>query len=368
MRGKGAKSAPCSGPAGGARPVASRTLPDPTPVEPVTDDERWMDVAVAAAAGARRTAHPNPWVGCAIVAGGELVGRGATRPVGEAHAEVVALQGARERARGATAYVTLEPCAHHGRTPPCADALVAAGLARVVVALADPDARVAGEGIAALRAAGIRVDVGCRADVVAEQLAPYLHHRRTGRPQVLCKLAATLDGRTAAPDGTSRWITGPEARADVHRLRAEADVIVVGAGTVRADDPALTVRHVEGPDPQRVVLGRAPVGAAVHPCREWDGDAADLLDELGAEGHLQVLLEGGARVAGEWHRRGLVDRYALYLAPALLGGDDAPGLFAGPGAATIADAWRGRILDVTRLGADLRLDLAPSGTAPDPAP
>ena len=192
--------------------------------------------------------------------------------------------------------MTLEPCSHHGRTGPCADALIAAGVARVVVAVADPDPQVAGAGLARLEAAGVAVEVGCRADEVADQLAPYLHHRRTGRPLVVLKLAATLDGRTAAADGTSQWITGVEARTDAHRLRAESQAVVVGAGTVAADDPTLTTRLVDGPDPTRVVLGRAPAGAAVHPCTEWtrdDGDLGALLDRLGADGVLQVLVEGG---------------------------------------------------------------------------
>jgi len=328
-------------------------------LRPVHDpaDERWMRAAVDAAAGVRATAHPNPWVGCAIVAGDRLVGLGATRPPGQAHAEVVALEAAGEAARGATAYVTLEPCSHHGRTGPCADALVAAGVGRVVVALTDPDPRVSGEGIGRLRAAGIDVTVGPGAALVEEQLEPYLHHRRTGRPFVVLKLASTLDGRTAAPDGSSRWITGEEARADAHRLRAESDAVLVGAGTVRADDPELTVRHVEGPDPLRVVLGRAPEGANVHPCLELGGDLGDVLDTLGAKGVLQVLVEGGPTVAGAFHRAGLVDRYVVYLAPVLLGGDDARPLLAGPAAATIADAWRGRITAVERLGADLKLTL-----------
>jgi len=312
----------------------------------------------------RATAHPNPWVGCAIVAGDELVATGATQPPGSAHAEVDALRHAGDRARGATAYVTLEPCSHHGRTGPCADALVDAGVSRVVVALADPDPRVSGQGIARLRDAGIAVDVGCGADLAEAQLQPYLHQRRTGRPYVVLKLAATLDGRTAAPDGTSRWITGPEARADVHRLRAESDSIVVGAGTVRADDPELTVRDAEGPDPERIVLGRVPADARVHPCTTWDAGLEALLDDLAAQGHVQTMVEGGATVAASFHRHGLVDRYVLYHAPALLGGDDGHPLLHGAGAATMADAWRGQIDSVTRLGDDLRIDLVPRHGGP----
>src|SRR5690606_32434361 len=167
------------------------------------------------------------------------------------------------------------------------------------------------------------------------QLASSATHRRTGRPQVAVKLAASLDGRTAAPDGSSRWITGPEARADVHRLRAESDAVLVGAGTVRADDPELTVRDAEGPDPLRVVLGTAPPGARVHPCLEVSGDLGAILDDLGKRGVVQLLVEGGPTVAAAFHRAGLVDRYVVYLAPVLFGGDDGRPVLAGPGAPTI---------------------------------
>jgi diaminohydroxyphosphoribosylaminopyrimidine deaminase / 5-amino-6-(5-phosphoribosylamino)uracil reductase len=318
--------------------------------------------AVELAAGVRTTTSPNPWVGCVIVAADGRVAEGATQPPGGPHAEAVALAAARAAALdlcGATVYVTLEPCSHHGRTPPCADALAAAGVGRVVVALTDPDPLVSGRGCDRLRAAGVDVTTGVAAWVVRDQLAPYLTHRTTGRPHVVLKLAASLDGRTAAPDGTSRWITGDAARADAHRLRAESDAVLVGAGTVRADDPELTVRHAEGRDPLRVVLGHAPPGARVHPALELEGDLGTVLDDLGARDVLQVLIEGGAGVAGAFHRAGLVDRYVLYLAPALFGGDDAPGLFSGPGAATMSDVWRGRITRVTPLGDDLRVDLSP---------
>ena len=328
-----------------------------------TDAER-MHRALELAASVRASTPPNPWVGCVLQTTDGALHEGATAPVGGPHAEAVALAAAREAGSdtvGATAWVSLEPCSHHGRTPPCADALVDAGVRRVVVALEDPDADVAGAGIARLRGAGVEVEVGVAGDEAAELLRPYLVHRRTGRPFVILKLAATLDGRIAAPDGTSQWITGPAARADAHALRAESDAILIGSGTVRADDPSLTVRDAPAPrgDPLRVVLGEAPPGAKVHPCIERQGDIRPVLDELGARGCIQVLVEGGATVAHRFHRKGLVDRYVLYLAPALLGGDDARGLFAGPGARTLADAWRGRIRAVTRLGDDVRIDLEP---------
>lgn len=318
------------------------------------DDRARVQHAIELAAAVRGTTSPNPWVGCVLSTGHE----GATQPPGGPHAEAVALAAAGEAARGSTLYVTLEPCAHRGRTAPCVEAIVEAGVARVVVGIEDPDERVRGRGVEALRAAGIDVEVGVCGDDVREQLAPYLKHRRTGRPWVVLKLAATLDGRTAAPDGSSKWITGEAARADAHRLRAQSDAVLVGAGTVRVDDPELTVRNVEGRDPLRVVLGSAPLDARVHPALELDGDLGGVLEELGGRGVLQVLVEGGAAVAHAFHAAGLVDRYVVYLAPALFGGDDARGLFAGPGAPTIDDVWRGRIVSVKQLGDDLRVEVS----------
>jgi diaminohydroxyphosphoribosylaminopyrimidine deaminase/5-amino-6-(5-phosphoribosylamino)uracil reductase len=332
------------------------------------DDVQHMRRAMALAATVRGSTAPNPWVGCVVFPAAHASGfatffEGATAPPGGPHAEVTALAHAGEAARGATLYVTLEPCVHHGRTPPCTDAIIAAGVSRVVVGVQDPDGRVAGRGVAALRAAGIEVTEGVAADEVAEQLAPYLKHRSTGHPWVVLKMAASLDGRTAAPDGSSRWITGPAARRDVHRLRGDSDAVLVGAGTVRADDPELTVRLDDDPtgergQPLRVVLGRVPEGAKVHPALELDGDLGDVLDELGRRGVLQLLVEGGATVAHDFHAAGLVDRYVLYLAPALFGGDDGRPVFAGPGAGTIADVWRGRLVSVEQLGEDLRVEVA----------
>jgi diaminohydroxyphosphoribosylaminopyrimidine deaminase/5-amino-6-(5-phosphoribosylamino)uracil reductase len=328
----------------------------------VVDEERTVPApmrrAIELAASVRAIAHPNPWVGCVIESADGHTFEGATRAPGEAHAEPVALERAGEAARGATVWVTLEPCAHVGRTVPCADALVGAGVSRVVVALEDPDARVRGRGLARLREAGVEVTVGAGAREVRRLLAPYIKHRTSGRPWVVLKLAATMDGRTAAPDGTSQWITGSAARADAHRLRAESDAVLVGAGTVKSDDPSLTTRLVEGRDPLRVVLGSAPAGARCQPCLELSGDLERVLDELGRRDVVQLLVEGGPSVAGEFHRAGAVDRYVIYLAPAIMGGDDGRPLFAGEGAHAIADAWRGRIESVDRIGDDLRVELS----------
>jgi diaminohydroxyphosphoribosylaminopyrimidine deaminase/5-amino-6-(5-phosphoribosylamino)uracil reductase len=322
------------------------------------DDEAMMRRAIRNAAAVRTTTSPRPWVGAVVVTADGEVFDGATETAPGRHAEVVALDAAGS-ARGATVFSTLEPCSHVNVTGPCADALIEAEVARVVVGIEDPDARVRGTGNQRLRDAGIDVTVGVCAEDVTRQLAPYLKHRSTGRPYVVLKLAATLDGRTAAPDGSSQWITGEAARVDAHRLRAESDAIIVGAGTVRADDPTLTVRHVAGRDPIRVVLGTAPEDAKVHPALELSGDLGSILDELGGRGVVQAMVEGGATVAHDFHAAGLVDRYVVYLAPALLGGDDGRGLFAGPGAPSIDDVWRGRIVSVAQLGDDLRIDLEP---------
>jgi diaminohydroxyphosphoribosylaminopyrimidine deaminase / 5-amino-6-(5-phosphoribosylamino)uracil reductase len=331
-------------------------------------DDDWMRRALDAAEGVRGRTAPNPWVGAVVV---PAAGRGAgwfasaTAPPGGPHAEAAALAAAGPKSESATLYVTLEPCAHQGRTPPCTGAIIRSGIRRVVVAIEDPDPQVSGRGVAALRAAGIDVDVGVEEARAAEQLAAYLTHRRTGRPFVVLKLAASLDGRTAAPDGSSRWITGPAARHDAHRLRAQSDAVLV-AGTIRSDDPALTVRlppedpYFRSPadQPVRVVLGRAPAGAAVQPALEFTGDLGKVLDQLGSLGIVQLLVEGGATVAHAFHRSGLVDRYVLYLAPALFGGDDARPLFAGRGAPTMEGLWRGRVLSVTSLESDLRVELS----------
>ncbi len=337
----------------------------PAPVGSL-DHAAMMGRAVARAQHSRLLAPPNPWVGCVVVATDGTSFEGSTRRPGGQHAERVALAAAGGRAKGATLYSTLEPCSHEGRTGPCVDAVIAAGVTTVVVALEDPDPLVSGAGIAKLQDAGIEVLVGPGSEEVEKQLAPYLHQRRTGRPYVVLKLASTLDGRTAAPDGSSQWITGKAARADAHLLRAQSDAILVGAGTVRADNPQLTVRGVLAPDgkpprtPLRVVLGSAAADAAVQPCLEYSGDLEGLLDQLGQESVLQLMVEGGSSVAGAFHRAGLVDHYVLYLAPALMGGDDGKSLLGGAGAATIDQIFRGEIDQMVKLGDDVRVDLLQS--------
>lgn len=324
------------------------------------DVEQVMADAIDLGASVRQTTPPNPWVGAIVIsADGRSRFEGATEPPGGRHAEVVALEEAGAAARGATLVVTLEPCSHHGRTGPCVEAIIAAGVARVIVGIEDPDHRVAGTGLARLRHAGINVVEGVRSAEVEHSLSPYLVHRRTGRPLVVLKLAMTLDGRTAARDGSSQWITGPAARADVHELRASSDAVLVGAGTIRDDDPALTARTTPAPkrQPLRVVLGTIPDGAKVLPAVSLSGDLGDVLDDLGARGILQVLVEGGAQVAHDFVAAGLVDRFVVYLAPALMGGDDGAPVLRGPGAASISSLWRGDFVSVTKLGDDLRLEV-----------
>jgi len=322
-------------------------------------DTQWMDVAVDAANAARLVSRPNPWVGAVVVTRNGESFSGATLAPGLAHAEIVAMDKAGDQSRGATLYTTLEPCSHHGRTPPCAEAIIQRGITRVVVALEDPDQQVRGSGIAVLERAGIPVEVGVGQQAAARQLAPYLHHRRTGRPWVVAKMAMTIDGRIAARDGSSRWITGAEARTRVHELRAESDAVVIGAGTVRADDPELTTRHVSGPSPRRVVLGTAPSSAKVHPCLEWNDSLPALLDTLGGEDVIQLLVEGGPTVMRSFHEARLIDEYVFHLAPAIAGGDDAPGPISGAAVATIADIWRGMFVAVRVLGDDVEIVMQP---------
>jgi diaminohydroxyphosphoribosylaminopyrimidine deaminase / 5-amino-6-(5-phosphoribosylamino)uracil reductase len=322
-------------------------------------------------AGVLGTTSPNPPVGAVILAAdGSVAGEGATAPPGGPHAEVRALEQAGERARGGTAVVTLEPCAHTGRTAPCTDALLAAGIARVVIAVPEPT-ELAGGGAARLRAAGVDVVLGVQQREAEEgALASWLTGVRRHRPHVVWKVGATLDGRVAAADGTSRWITGSEARAAVHRLRATCDAVVVGSGTALADDPRLTVRDPGGRDaarqPLRVVAdrrGRLPGGARVldgaAPTHvSTAGTPRELLGELFARGVRRVLLEGGPSLAAAFLRDGLVDEMVLHVAPTLLGAG--PSLVGDLGIGTLGDALPLEVVDVTRLGGDVQLRLRPT--------
>ena len=253
-----------------------------------------MAEAIAEGDKARFHAPPNPWVGAIVLdAQGVERGRGHTQVPGSSHAEIEALAIAGDAARGGTLVVTLEPCCHVGRTGPCVEAIIDAGIVRVVIGTLDPDPRVAGKGAAALREAGLTVSTGVLIEDVRAQLAPYLWHRITGRPYVIAKVASTLDGVVAMADGTSQWITGEAARLDGHLLRAQSQAIIVGAGTVRSDNPALTARLGDIVlEPLRVVLGSAPADARVRPCLERSGSLRDILDELGELDVLQVLIEG----------------------------------------------------------------------------
>jgi diaminohydroxyphosphoribosylaminopyrimidine deaminase / 5-amino-6-(5-phosphoribosylamino)uracil reductase len=313
------------------------------------------------------TTSPNPIVGCVLVgADGAVVGEGFHARAGEPHAEVMALSAAAGLARGATAFVTLEPCRHVGRTGSCTQALIEAGVARVIFAVADPDP-VAGGGAAVLRAAGIVVETGLLGAGAAHSNAAWLHHMRSGRPFVTWKYAATLDGRVGAADGTSRWITGEAARHDVHLLRSRSDAIVVGTGTVLADDPHLGVR-LPGVaitrHPLRVVVGRRELPATA---RVFDSsaptlvltehDPAAVLKVLAAREVVSVLLEGGPTLAGAFVAAGLVDRVVAYLAPLLLGTGQAA--LGAAGIETLSAALKLHIDQVDLMGGDVRVVATP---------
>ena len=324
-----------------------------------TNDEGMMRLAVDTAVDARLRSRPNPWVGAVVVATDGQVFCGATMQPGEAHAEVVALQAAGTNTHGATLYTTLEPCSHTGRTGPCTQAIIDAKIARVVIGVVDPDKQVAGSGIKRLRDAGITVDIGVEETLVTQQLAPYLHHRRTGRPYVILKMAMTLDGRVALPDN-SKWITGETARKRVHQLRAESDAILVGAGTVRADNPSLTTRDVHGPSPRRVVLGNVSPTDKVNPCLEWNGSLPDLLDTLGTEGVIQLMVEGGPRVATSFHNEQLINQYVLHLAPIIAGGSETSNALIE--STDMSPMMNGHIVSTQVLDNDIEIILEPTST------
>lgn len=354
-------------------------------------DQDHMAAALGLARRGLGCVWPNPAVGCVIVRDGRVVGRGFTQPGGRPHAERIALDQAGRAAQGATAYVTLEPCAHHGKTPPCAEALIAAGITRVVTALTDPDPRVAGRGHAMLRAAGIAVTEGVLADQAETLQRGFLTRVRHGRPMVTLKLATSLDGRIATASGESQWITGPQSRARVHLLRAQHDAILVGGGTARADDPLLTqrglgiarqpvrliaARSLDLPDSGRLAASvsetplwlfhgaSAPadriarwqaLGARLIPLPETaEGlDPTALLQALGAEGLTRLFCEGGGQLAAALLRAGLVDDLITFTAGLALGADGRPAL--GPLPGPLADAPRFRLISADRIGDDMML-------------
>lgn len=328
-----------------------------------------MRLAAEHSQAVKGTTYPNPPVGAVILdASGDIAAVGATQPAGGPHAEVVALRAAGERAAGGTAVVTLEPCNHHGRTPPCVDALLAAGVAAVVYAVSDPNPAAAG-GAARLHAAGVAVTGGIgAAEVASGPLREWLHKQRTGFPHLTWKFATSIDGRSAAADGSSQWITSTAARADLHRRRAAADAIVVGTGTVLTDDPSLTARREDGTlasrQPLRVVVGEREIPPEAAVLSEDSPtmllrtrDPQEVVRALADR--TDVMLEGGPTLAGAFLRAGVVHRILAYVAPILLGGpvtavDDV-------GVLTIAHAQRWRYDSVERIGPDLLLSLTPGG-------
>ena len=358
-------------------------------------DAAFMARALRLAERGLCTTHPNPRVGCVIVRDGQVVGEGWHRQAGGPHAEIEALRVAGELARGAAAYVTLEPCCHHGRTPPCSDALIKAGINRVVAAMSDPNPRVGGKGLAQLAAVGIETGCGLMESEAEALNAGFCKRMRSGWPWVVSKLAMSLDGRTAMASGESQWITGPEARRDVHRLRARSSAVLTGIGTVLADDPSLTVRlqdEVLERQPVRIVLDsrlQMPVTAKllqqpgrtlVLTCSERDLPRRPALIEAGAEVHClpadesgrvdlpamldlfgrlefnEVLVEAGATLNGALLQTGCVDEWQVYQAPCILG-DRGRGLFHLPELSRMADRIELALLESRKVGRDLRLRL-----------
>jgi diaminohydroxyphosphoribosylaminopyrimidine deaminase/5-amino-6-(5-phosphoribosylamino)uracil reductase len=361
-------------------------------------DEQLMRQALRLAGRGRGRTSPNPMVGAVVVADRRIVGEGWHRGPGTPHAEALALAAAGDLARSATVYTNLEPCTHFGRMPPCVDALIASGVHRVVAATADPDPRVSGRGIEKLRSAGVDVQLGLLEEAAKKLNAAYLMHRQQARPFVTYKAAISLDGRTAAADGTSRWITGPEARRDVHRERARSDAICVGVGTLLADDPSLTVRHLLGerrpfrvvvdstartPPQARLLSPEAPTLVAVSedapegrtsrleeagaeivrfPSDGGKVSLKHLLEHLAQRDVVSLLLEGGATLAEAFVAQGFVDRYLFYVAPKLIG-DTRSGVLVGWRAQTLREAATLRIESVKRIGPDLRVEAYPEREA-----
>ncbi|QJR10558.1 Riboflavin biosynthesis protein RibD [Usitatibacter rugosus] len=361
------------------------------------EDHVFMSRAIALTAKGRDTSTPNPNVGCVLVKGGRIIGEGWHAKAGEPHAEANALAAASESPEGATAYVTLEPCSHVGRTPPCADALVKAGVARVLAALEDPNPKVKGQGGARLRDAGIGYETGLMEAQARDAHRGYLTRMTKGRPWMRIKAAASLDGRIALANGESKWITGEAARRDVHALRARSCAMLTGIGTVLRDDPELTVRDVPSSrQPRRILidsrldiglearllrgeppiiftvsedkakrallegLGAEVVTAPTDPAKPGKTDLAAIARALGERGFNEVTIETGAKLNGSLLAAGVIDEIVLYLAPRFFG-DTAQSLFALPEFTSLEQALRPRLVDVRQVGEDLRLTLRMEG-------
>lgn len=352
-----------------------------------------MQRALELGARAEGRTRPNPAVGALVVLDGEIVGEGYHPAAGQPHAEIFALQAAAQRTLGADLYVTLEPCSHQGRTGPCTEAIIAAGIARVFVGTQDPNPQVAGSGIRRLQAAGIQVEVGlCQSDC-RRLIAPFAKHITSGLPYVILKSAVTLDGQTATCTGDSQWISNSSSREQVHRLRDRVDAIMVGIGTVLKDDPRLTTRLPGGRDAQRIVVDShlrtppeaallhldspattliahlvdasqlprqalAASGAELLPTAALDGrvDLRDMLEQLGRRGVQSILLEGGAQLNAAFLQAGLVDRMMVFVAPKVIGGSGGYGIFAGQGVSRLADAVELEEVRVSRFGDDVLIE------------
>jgi diaminohydroxyphosphoribosylaminopyrimidine deaminase/5-amino-6-(5-phosphoribosylamino)uracil reductase len=372
--------------------------------EPSAADRKWMARALELAARGEGRVEPNPMVGCVIVSSaGELVGEGWHTQFGQPHAEIEALQVAGPQARGATLYVTLEPCCHHGKTPPCSDAVIAAGVRRVVAAMRDPFPQVDGGGMKALSQAGIQVEVGVLEEAARRLNAPYLKLLHRGRPWVIAKWAMTLDGKLATVSGSSRWISGEDSRAEVHKLRGRVDAIIVGRGTAEADDPLLTARPPGPRVAARIVMdsqARLPVSsqlvrtaadAPVIVAAANDADAAAvarlakagcevlrlpgataaarldaLLCELGRRRMTNMLVEGGAELLGSFFDARAVDEVCVFIAPRLIGGGTAPSPVGGQGIAEMAKAIGLENVQVGQLAEDIWIRGRVVGTLPEP--
>ena len=353
----------------------------------------YMNRALELAHLSQGETSPNPPVGAVVVRDGRIVGEGRTRPAGQSHAEVVALRQASELARGATLYVTLEPCSHYGRTPPCANAVIAAGIAEVHASIQDPNPQVAGRGLETLRQAGIPVSVGLGSERAEELAAPHAKLVTTGTPLVTLKFAMSLDGKIATRTGDSKWITSEEARRHVHELRARSDAIMAGIGTVIADDPMLTARDEDGAplpsQPLRVIVDSrariSPESAALRqpghtliavarasredrarlesdrvalfaaPDPGGRVDLPALMAELGRRRMTSLFVEGGGTLAGSLLDAGLVDRIIAFIAPVIIGGEDAPSPIRGKGAQKMADALRLNSTQISQFGPDLSI-------------